>query len=314
MITQKLSLRYLILITYCFLAMYSNGQDIGRVSKGSIGIGLHLACPQNQLSDVGYNDGFGLHLSYLSQKYPYRARLNYQIGVQLDWGNMGNKSFNNIALDDPNIVGEATIDVNNKMFGSFIAGRINYGNDNSKIVPYINLLVGYRNFNTRQLLSLNNPADNPDYQTDTTTNRIVFTQRFHIGGGFGVSYRINRSISLEGYANYTFGQAGAVLPIKNITRPNEGNEISYTDYKVSHTDMLLLSVGIRFHLFKTYRYLPYVNQVTNPSFEPSYTRYRDKENTSTNNTTNNHTPPKTKKKSPIKIKPNGPTKDKEDES
>ena len=33
-----------------------------KVSQGSIGLGLHLACPQSELGVIDYDDGIGLNI------------------------------------------------------------------------------------------------------------------------------------------------------------------------------------------------------------------------------------------------------------
>ena len=189
--------KLLTLILGLFTVTQSFAQQEAKVSRGSIGIGLHLACPQSELQDIKYDEGFGLNLSYLSRKYPYQAKTNFQLGARMDFANMKSKSFENILLADPNIIGNATAKASNKMYGTFLFGRVNFGNDNDKIVPYLDLLIGHRNYTTSQLISLDQPSQNPDYQTDTLTARVVHTNRFHYGGSAGVNYRINKSISLE---------------------------------------------------------------------------------------------------------------------
>ena len=313
-------MKKLILLGLILSATSSYAQQEAKVSKGSIGIGLHLACPQNELQDIEYDEGFGLNLSYLSRKYPYQAKTNFQLGARMDFANMKSKSFENILLADPNIIGNATAKASNKMYGTFLFGRVNFGNDDDKVVPYLDLLVGHRNYTTSQLISLDQPSQNPDYQSDTFTARIVHTNRFHYGGSAGVNYRVNESISLEASVTYTFGNAGAALPLKNITRESGTNEIDYNNYKTVKTDLLLINAGLRIHLFKRYRQRNTNNPNTTPS-TPKNTRYKD---TNTNPTRNNdpiikdRTTPRTpsiptpKKKTPIKIKPNGPTKEKDE--
>ena len=109
-----------------------------------------------------------------------------------------------------------------------------------------------------------------------------------------------------------------VLPLDNIKRPNDGNEIDYNDYTSVRTDMLLINAGIRIHLFKRYTFKPYVPKTGSiQNSNPTNTRYKDSPKTGTSNKSNykkNTSTPKTKKKTPIKIKPNGPTKDKNDRS
>ena len=286
-------------------------QNSALVSKGSLGVGFHIACPQNDFYDINYDEGFGLNLSYLSRKYPFKSKLNFQIGLQMDFANMQSKDFKEIELADPGIIGNATIQVSNKMYGGFLVGRINFGNDDDKVVPYINLLAGHRNFNTTQYISLDRPSENPNIESDSLTNKVVFTKRPHFGGGIGLNYRVNNSLSLEVGATFTFGQEGAVLPLQNVTRRNNGNEIQYRNYLRSETDMLLINVGIRLHLFKSYRYVPYTPSTPQIPQSPEYTRYRDRQNIPTRIESNPNTDPtfpSSPKKAPIRIKPDGPKK------
>ena len=54
----------------------------------------------------------------------------------MDFANMQSKSFDNLELSDPNIVGLATARATNNMYGFFALGRLNYGNDDDKWYEY----------------------------------------------------------------------------------------------------------------------------------------------------------------------------------
>lgn len=310
-------------LLFLLISTVSFSQNSGQVPKGSIGFSFHAACPQGELRDIEYNDGVGWGISYLTRRYPYQSKVNFQVGGRLDWSAMGAKSFKDIELEDPNIIGLGTIRATNKMFGAFLEGRISFGTDNDRLVPYIGLYAGHRNFKTDQLLSLDKPNENPLYITDTLTQRVIFTKRFHYGLGGGFSYRLNQNVSIEAGFMYTLGEVGAVLPIKSIVRLNEGNEIDYNNYQSVHTDMLILQVGIRFNLFKTYSYTPYREPTTATRNTPSNTRYKDTPTTRTRDVpvindrkrtggSGTRPTPTPTKKVPIKVKPNGPTRDKND--
>ncbi len=314
-------MKHSIIFVLTLLGFTSFAQQSGTVSKGSLGIGLHLACPQNEHKDIKYDDGYGLNLSYLSRQFPANSKLNYQLGIQLDFANMKHKDFKEIELEDPNIIGNATITASNNMYGTFAVGRINYGTREDKITPYANLVIGHRNYSTRQHLSLDQPGKNLDYQSDTITHRVVHTNRFHYGAGVGVNYRVNNSLSLELGATYTFGQKGATLPLSNIIRIDGTSDVDYRNYKTVNTDMLLINVGIRIHLFKRYFHHPNNNSTTSPSQTPSNTRYKDTRTPRRGDPpiiNDRKGPTKTptipKKKTPIKVKPGGGVKDKNDKS
>jgi hypothetical protein len=242
-------------------------------SKGYLGIGFHTACPQSELKDIKYDNGYGINLSYLSSRYPSKSMLNVQAGMQMDFAKMQSKKFENLELSDPNIIGTATITATNSMYATMGVVRLNWGTDDDKFVPYVNFLIGNRQYNTRQRLQLDEVSQNPDYQSDTTTRHIVYTSRLHYGAGIGCSYRLNKSFSLESGITYTFGDKGAALPLRNIKQVEGTSQVDFSDYKIVKTDMLLINVGFRIHLFQQYQ-TP-LESTSSPTTAPTTTRYKD---------------------------------------
>jgi hypothetical protein len=312
----------LLLIT--FISTLSYAQNTAEVSKGSIGIGLHLACPQSELKDINYDDGFGLNLSYLSRKYPYKSFVNFQVGARMDFASMQNRKFDSIQVEIGSngelAIGGATVTSKNRMYGLFAFSRVNFGNDDSKLVPYVDLLVGHRNYTTYQILDLNSPDLNSSAESQSTTERIVHTKRFHYGGSLGLNYRVSPTFSLETSVTYTFGERGAALPLGDIERLEGSNEINYSNFQQVKTDMLLINAGIRIHLFKNYSHTTKTPS-TNNTNTPKNTRYKDttpvRDTPSTNDPVikdRDSTPTRPIKKTPIKIKSDGPKKDKNDKS
>lgn len=292
-----------------------------KVSQGSIGLGLHLACPQSELGVIDYDDGIGLNISYLSRKFPYKSPVNFQLGARMDFAHMQTRRFESIILaqdDGPLIIGDANIEARNRMYGLFAEGRINFADEFQKVSPYLSLLAGHRNYTTYQVLSLNQPNYNPEREAASVTERVVHTNRFHYGGTVGIIYKLNNSISLESSITYTFGHEGAALPLKDIVRENGSNEVKYNNYQTVKTDILLINAGIRFNLSKTYNH-------SSPSNDNSLNKYNslDSKRYYDNSTRNNsnsgsisiprsNTP--TKKQYPIKVKSDGPKRGKNDNS
>jgi hypothetical protein len=285
-------------------------------SKGYLGIGFHTACPQSELKDIKYDNGYGINLSYLSSRYPSKSMLNVQAGMQMDFAKMQSKKFENLELSDPNIIGTATITATNSMYATMGVVRLNWGTDDDKFVPYVNFLIGNRQYNTRQTLELDEVLQNPDYQSDTTTRHIVYTSRLHYGAGIGCSYRLNKTFSLESGITYTFGDKGAALPLRNIKQVEGASQVDFSDYKIVKTDMLLINVGFRIHLFQQYQ-TPQ-ESTSSPTTTNTTTRYKDVNTPKTSNTTPRTTTPSTRssestkssspKKTPISTKGAGAVK------
>jgi len=321
---MQINMKYYTLLLITLISTLSYAQNTAKVSKGSIGLGLHIACPQSELKDINYEDGFGLNLSYLSRKYPYKSFVNFQVGARMDFASMQNRKFDSIQVEigDNNelATGGATVTSKNKMYGLFAFGRVNFGNDDSKFIPYVDLLVGHRNYTTYQLLDLNSPELYPSAESQSITERIVHTKRFHYGGSLGLTYRISPTFSLETSVTFTFGERGAALPLEDIERLEGSNEINYSNFQRVQTDMLLINAGIRIHLFTNYSHKTRT-QSTNNTNTPKNTRYKDtppaRDTPSTNDPVikdRDSTPSKPIKKAPIKIKSDGPKKDKNDKS
>ena len=73
-------------------------QTQAKAPRGSIGIGLHVACPQSELKDIDYDPGFGINFSYLTRGYPYKSKVNFQVGARMDFANMQSRTFDSIAV------------------------------------------------------------------------------------------------------------------------------------------------------------------------------------------------------------------------
>ncbi len=277
--------------------------------RGNFGIGFNAACPQSELKDAKYDDGFEMNLTWLSRKFPYQSDINLQLGVRMDFGGMKSKEFE-VELNTP-VPDVGTMQISNSTFSFMGVGRINFGYD-KKLTPYIDLYVGQRNYNTSSYLTANNPNLNPEYETTASQRRVVFTDRFHYGGGIGVNYKIGQNVALETSIAYTFGGAGAVMPLVDVTQAAGGNEIKYTYSENIKTDILLINAGFQFQLWKRYR--TNTPSSSSPNNTPSNTRYKDPAPSTTTPRTSDPVikdRPKTEtkpKKKALEIKTDGPKK------
>lgn len=271
-------MKYYTLLLITLVSTLCCAQNTAEVSEGSIGFGLHVACPQSELKDINYDDGFGLNLSYLSRGYPYKSKLNFQMGARMDFASMQSRTFDSIAIKQPAsgtaIIGDANVKASNRMYGFFGLVRLNWGTQDNKFVPYVDIIAGHRNYNTYQYVSLNEPKYNPEYESSTLTNKVVYTKRFHYGGSLGLNYRVSPTFSLETSVTYTIGERGAALPLGDIERLEGSNEINYANFQRVKTDMLLINAGIRIHLFKNYSHTTKTPS-TNNTNTPKSTRYKD---------------------------------------
>ncbi|MFY0643199.1 MAG: hypothetical protein JXR19_01905 [Bacteroidia bacterium] len=238
--------------------------SMAQEARGSFGLGYYRACPQNGLKAVNYDDGHGMHFTFLSRKYPF-STMSFQYGGRLDFASMGSKDFEPVLLDVPN-EDYGDLEVRNSMFGLFGLARVNFGQSN--LQPFFQGQLGYRTFNTQQNITAQHPERNLQFESFTQTDKVVYTNRFHYGATVGVTYQLNRSIILESSVTYTEGETGAVMPLEDIYQT--GPVLKYP-HVFSETDMLLINAGIRFQF---YRHERKPRTGTSPT-KPSTPTYKD---------------------------------------
>ena len=259
-------MKYLTLLFTMAFPLLSLAQD----ARGSFGLGYYRVCPQDGLKSVNYDDGHGMHFTYLSRKYPFSG-MSFQYGARLDFASMNHRDFEPILLDVPT-EDFGDLQVRNSMSGLFGLARLNFGEQ--KFQPFIQGQLGNRTFNTKQIISAQNPELNQQFESVSESDRVVYTSRFHYGGAAGFTYQLNRSIILESSVTYTFGETGAVMPLCDIYQT--GPVLNYP-HVFSNTDMLLINAGIRFQFYKQERKPRSSTSPSSPS-TPKNTKLREDTN------------------------------------
>lgn len=281
--------------TLAFILVFFAVQAQDNDMRGSLGIGAFKACPQNGLQDSGYDDGWGVKLNYLSRYIPVTKLWNLQLGARMDISGMDHRDFDPVALSTP-VEDMGDITVKNSMFGMFALARMSYGLN--KFHPFVEGLVGFRDFTTTQTITAQNPSYNPEYESVTTFDNVVSTNRFHYGGSVGVSWNLSKHVILESSVTYTEGGVGAIMPLSDVSQ--NGPIMNYP-HLFTETDMLLINVGIRFQFYKVQRSSSSGgSRSTSPTYRNNNTRERD--------TSPTPPPPPPKKKLEVKP-PSTPKKD-----
>lgn len=280
-------MRKILIVVLLLSNLYLNAQD----QSGSLGLGFFKACPQNGLEEINYDDGWGFKMSYLSRDIDLGDALNLQFGGRMDISSMDSRSFEPVTLNTP-VADLGNLKVKNSMFGMFGLARLSYGQ--GAVRPFVEGLAGGRSFNTQQIITAQSPGLNPEYESQSITDKVVYTSRFHYGGSIGVSYQVSRSILFESSITYTEGGIGAIMPLQDIYQQDQ---ILKYPHKVSETDMLLINAGIRFQFHKR---TPTPRPPSYPSSTPTRTKTIDK--TEDSNPPPPPPPPKVPKKK-LEVKP-----------
>jgi hypothetical protein len=214
--------------------------------------------PLFSFKELPYDVGYGAKLDFVSKKYSLTKSFDYQFGGHVDFGAMGRKNFS-VSLDLPN-PDNGTVSSRNSTYGLF--GKVRFiPSYDGNFKPYVELFLGHRNFNTRQIVIANTPSLNPQYESQSTFDRVVFTQRFNVGAGFGFRYRTSQKLAIETSLIYhTSVTKGAVQPLNQVENIN--GYIQY-NHEISYTPILLVNLGLRFYFNEKSEYDPNQRRPTN---------------------------------------------------
>lgn len=260
-------------------------------NTASIGISFINYQPLCKFRELPYHVGYGAKFDFLSKKRPVFSALDYQIGAHMDFGAMGRRDFH-VELNVPN-PDVGTMSVRNSTYGFF--GKIRFiPSYDANFKPYAELFLGHRNFNTKQVVIANNPDLNPDYESYTTDNKVVFTKRFNVGASLGFRYRTSQKLAIESSCILNLSPTmGALQPLNDLTFI--AGQVKY-NHRSNYTPILLVNIGLRFYFLETSEYDP--SQKRTPSTQQPQQR----------NQTNQRAPrpsntPRPTQKEPLKPKP-----------
>ncbi len=279
---------FIIAALFTFVSLNLNAQSYWA-------IGAHGAFPQNNLKKTGYSNGGGIHFSAMNKLRPINkvGIYNYQFGLFSDFSWLGHRNFG-VMINTP-VPDNGKVRINNTSASIYSVLRNAW--DFDKYMLYADLVFGFRSYYTQQTITAENPELNPDYQSVTTYNDVVFNNRFHKGIAGGFLYRLNPNLYADFGFTYSLGAKGLVQPLKDIYQ--EGNELRYKPTS-SNTDILLIKAGI---VFK------FNNNGSSGNGQPSSNYGQDDYNTNTRTRTTTTGPrPTPAPKKQIEIKPNSDPK------
>lgn len=253
----------LLIATLFMLSLLASAQPNGGLHMGFFG-----AFPQNELKDAKYDNGYGFQMGLYTKPFSMgnlNSPLSFQLGMRMDFADMKDKEFN-VILSTP-VPDNGALLVQNTMYGFFGVVRMSYAP--GRVMPYADFLVGHRNYHTKQSISALNPDLNPDYESTSYSNKVVWTKKPHIGFGAGLMYKINDNLNLDLGATYTMGNQGFVMPLQDVVQ--EENEVFY-NYKTVNTDILLIKASLIIRLKRERTYNPNPESTPNPTSGSTRTR------------------------------------------
>ena len=164
---------------------------------------------------------------------PWNKGFKLQLGLGLEINQFGKKSFD-IDLSNP-VGARGNQELSNTSVAWYGLARGSYTH-NFFIVPFAEVLVGARNFKTREVLSVTSVPDIDPISTDTFKANLAT-----MGLGFGLAIKINDNFFIEAKTTYFIGGSGTYLPVSKAQQPS--NQVYYYP-QTSNTNILLTQVGI----------------------------------------------------------------------
>lgn len=170
-----------------------------------------------------------------SNGYEAPSRLCIRFGTKVYFAQMDNKRFKEVPMLFPN---GANADVN---FRSYYAGidltmRATSSIDRGRIVPYVDLSMGYRGISSYMTVQ---PKLDGINSTDST---LAGSNGIELGLGAGALFRLDDDVYLNvGVAWRTSQVPGSYLDFRHVQR--SGNNIEYYS-RPQVNDFLILKVGV----------------------------------------------------------------------
>ncbi len=209
----------------------------------------HAALPKSSFETNGYEKGGGIQMLLLSgaiNKYgstnPWNNGFKLQLGLGLEFNKFGTKAFDLDLATPVNARGKQ--EISNQSFAWYGLARGSV--TQSFIVPFAELLVGSRNFTTREVLSVTSGGSEDPISTDTFKASVVT-----FGLGVGLAFKITDNFFIEAKTTYFIGGNATYLPVLKAQQPT--NQVYYYP-QTSNTNVLLTQVGITWRIgpmFKT---------------------------------------------------------------
>ena len=227
---------YLIFV-YFFLVTSLNSQNLGLYFTGS--------CPQKSLQNLGYKNGLGFSLEYLSNQLIKKESfcLRLSIGFDAQWH--GHKNIDSITFNTPNN-DKGYSRFENSCVGLFLGPKFtfNYG----LWEPYFELNLAFRQFMTNQISTFY--KEPIDYQKSTSTS-ILSNNTNHYGLGLGSLYHITDNILFDMRVSYSFGTKTDFVSLNSVSLGKNGvDSYDYKIMKANASDLLFYRIGFIFHLKK----------------------------------------------------------------
>lgn len=204
----------------------------------------HSALPKSNFEKNGYEKGVGLQMLLLSgalnsegSTNPWNKGFKLQLGFGLEFNKFGKETYN-IDLSNP-AGARGTQQIRNQSGAWYGLARGSF-TSNSFIVPFAELLVGSRNFTTREVLSVTSVSGIDPMTTDTFKASVATA-----GLGVGIAFKLSSNFFIEAKTTYFIGGSGTYLPTAKAQQPN--NQVFYYP-QTSNTNVLLTQVGFTWRI------------------------------------------------------------------
>lgn len=211
--------------------------------QGMFNIGGMAAAPIHNASPVGGGGTVGFYYDLTQQKQYTAANavvkpFHFSIGAEAEFASLGQRNFDGITLPNPQ-QGQARVQFQNAMYAYNGAFRVSCNLLDGKILPYADLLAGYRYLTSDTKLFPN------DEDLRTSQQRLATVRGFNAGIAAGAMVKLSKIcyLNLGIEVNHCIA-TGQSVDLSKLERTESG--ITYTmrpaaqNYGVAKAGIILL--------------------------------------------------------------------------
>lgn len=237
--------KHLVILTLIFGILYSaavQSQNVRNPNRehdnnGHFSPNINLAVPRGEFKNLAPRGAFfGIGGGFYSQV----SNLPIDLGASFHYFWMGRES-ETFEMNDP-VFGLYDVNsrVSSAMMPVHIHGRISFLRTlNDFFFPYVEVLGGFRIFNTRSVIDVEIPGEeNPEQETDNNTS---FTWSYGYGGG--ASFKLTTNVLLDARVVRMPGGRARYLDPESV-RFNSNQEPVFSRTR-SKTDAMVYQLGLK---------------------------------------------------------------------
>lgn len=240
----------LVVVLFPFISFSQNDpilRNINQPYRGGLDFGMSLAFPQNNFANAaGSRPYFGLGGKFI---FAIKENSPFAVGLSFNYFWMFRKTEKQTITQRASSFpfSRYEYEVETTVNGAMMPTHINFRimplrATNSPVQPYIEGIAGFRIFNTRSKIEVDDLSGGTQPEPEIDNNYNVTTS---YGYGIGVNVRVTHAVYINARVENLYGGWGKYIDPSSV-KINEKGDASI-NRKESRTDILNYTLGVSLH-------------------------------------------------------------------